>query len=281
MAEAAAVADPVDAPVADPAPIETPVVPVVVEGQVGDPAGVADTDAPKTPSLADFSDDDLLAHLRERKNGDGLSLEERLRKSERDKYETEQRKKLGTAENVQRRTARFLQKHGIDPADVDANDLGGLNVLSHLAHQDALGNIGEAWIKATADEFSIADRVLIDEALSKFKDDPTGIDDLASRMLLSVRDATRTRTLSEVSLSDVPEGSKLRGDINAEVQRLADAEIKARDLAAKRSDSPPAAPNGAPSATDDERFARMTTGEVSYLPEPERAKWRAWRAKQP
>jgi hypothetical protein len=287
MVQAQAAADPAAAaPTADPIvttdadPSEGQAV-VEAEGQAGAVVEGAVEEAPKPLSLADVPEADLLAHLRERKNADGLSVEDRLRKSERDRYEASRRLEAGKVESVTRRTQRFLERHGVDPSEATPEELGELNALSHYANLDALGNIGKAWAQATAEEFGAQDSVLLQEALARYADDPTGIDDLASKTWIAARDAVRTRTLAEASLSDVPEGSKLRADINAEAQRLADVELQARELAARQKDSPPSAPVGAPSASQEERYRSMNAGEVSLLPPAEYEAWMTWRAAQP
>jgi hypothetical protein len=272
-------ADP-NASAADPAGGQAP-------GDVQGQAGAAGTESGQAPdgggtgaearaplSLADLSDDDLIAQLRERKNGDGLSLEDRLRKSGADQAIARQRAEAGKVENVQRRTARFLQTHGIDPADASREELGELNALSALAEQDALGRIGRAWVQATADEFSVLDRTLLEDSLAAATDDPSGIDALASRMWIAAREATRLKTLAESSLKDVPEGSQLRAEINAEAQRLADAELSARALAASRPDSPPTAPIGAPPSSNLERYRSMSTEEAARLPDADFADYK-------
>ena len=230
---------------------------------------------------ADVSDDDLIAQLRERKNSDGLSLEDRMRKSERDRYAAEERRRLGTVESVQRRTSKFLQKYGLDADDVNPDDLGELNALSELAPLDALGNTGEAWVRATAAEMGMSEDPLLAEALAKYRDDPSDIDSLASRMLLSMRDTVSKRTLAEASPEDVPDGSQLKQWLNTEASRLADAELLAREVALQQKDSPPTARVGAPNPIQDEKFRQMTVAEVSYLPDVDRALWRDWRGRQP
>ena len=273
-----------DAIETDPGTPETDPSGLVPEGDEGvagavDEGTVAEVSEPLWH--ADVSDDDLIAQLRERKNGDGLSLEDRMRKSERDRYAAEERRRLGTVESVQRRTSKFLQKYGIDSDDVNPDDLGELNALSELAHLDALGNTGEAWVRATAAEMGMSEDPLLAEALAKYRDDPSDIDSLASRMLLSMRDTVSKRTLAEASPEDVPDGSQLKQWLNTEASRLADAELVAREVALQQKDSPPTAPVGAPNPIQDEKFSQMTVAEVSYLPDVDRALWRDWRGRQP
>ncbi len=269
-AAVAPIADPAAPVVADPSQGQAP---VVSEGTAGDAAPGTPVEAPKPLSVADLSDDDLLALLRERKNGEGFSLEDRIRKSGVDRYVADWQRKQGQSEIVQKRVGRILEQHGIDPSELGQGEAGELLSLYGLAAQDALGNIGRAWVKATADEFSVSDRTLLDDALLRFTEDPTGIDDLASKMLIAVRDTVRGKTLAESSLTDIPEGSKLRADLMVEAHRLADVELKARATAAGRVDSPPVAPRGGPVGSRTEQYRSMTAQQAARLPAPEYAEW--------
>ncbi len=282
-----AVVDPTAAPAADSPVVTTPDSPVVASPAAvaaSSPVEVADpglgAEAPKPLSLADVSDDDLLAHLRERKNGDGLSLEDRLRKSERDRVESDVRKQAGKRENVEKRTLRFLEAHGIDPSEVTRQEANELMSLYGLAQNDSLGTIGQAWVRATLDEFGVVDRALAEDALKQYMDDPTDIDALASTMLLAVRDTVAKKTLAESSLKDVPEGSKLHGEILAEANRLAAAEIAAQQTTANTPGKVPTAPIGGPGGDEETEFRAASAGQVSYYPADKMARWRSWKSKQ-
>ncbi len=239
-----------------------------------------DAEAPKPLSLADVTDDDLLAHLRERRNGDGLSLEDRLRKSERDRVESDIRKQAGKSENVQKRTLRFLEAHGIDPSEVTRAEANELMSLYGLAQADSLGTIGQAWVRATAQEMGMGDDPLLEEALARYVDNPTDIDALTSQMLHAMRDSVTKKALAESSLKDVPEGSKLHGEILAEANRLAAAEIAAQQTTANTPGKVPTAPIGGPGGDEEQRFALMNAAEVSYLDDATRTRWKTWKLKQ-
>ena len=76
--------------------------------------------------------------------------------------------------------------------------------------------------------------------------------------------------IAAASISDVPEGSKLHGEIKAEVQRLLDGEISARKLEAMpKGEAPPAtpasggAPNGRKNMTDFKTPGELLDAAVS------------------
>lgn len=117
--------------------------------------------APQRPSLAEFSDDDLMAHLRERKDANGLSIEDRLRKSERDRTRAELRKQQGDEKVLNRWENELLRKHGIDPESMSEEDRAQARYLSQVAAERQRIDVARTFVDGVMGQFDEQERTNI------------------------------------------------------------------------------------------------------------------------
>lgn len=114
--------------------------------------------AQERPSLSAFSDDDLMAHLRERKDANGLSIEDRLRKSERDKTRAELRRQQGDKDVLNRWETELLRKYGVDPDSMSDEDRAQARYLSQIASERQRIDVARTFTEGVLEQFDEQER---------------------------------------------------------------------------------------------------------------------------
>ncbi len=223
-----------------------------VQAEAGTPTAPAEAKPSGEAEPATPAEPTTLAELTERHEWAAEALAARDAERENagaQRREASLRREAGSRESTQQNVSRLLA------------------AWDELEPEDRAKNAGWAYDLATANAAVESTRVL-GESVRQMYDVPADVVEKA----LSFRESDNpdwggyTKTLIDgavavgvgaASISDVPEGSKLHGEIKAEVQRLLAGEITARKLEAMpKAEAPPAtpasggAPNGRKNMTD-------------------------------
>lgn len=89
-------------------------------------------------------------------------------------------------------------------------------------------------------------RSAIEIAVNMAEGDPDKLMRVFGQLWTGFGQRVADETVANISLDDLPEGSKLRKDIEARVAKEVEAELKARETAANKQEVPPRTSNGTP-----------------------------------
>lgn len=203
-------------------------------------------------SLADIPDDDLLAHLRERKDGSGLSLEDRLRKSERDRERERIRREQGSNERAQQYHAWLTEQI---ESGKSAEEIAKQTPTFVKANQDYVtAETARAWVETALPHFGVQEQEVLNSVLEGFIEsgDVEGLKELAGKTWNAAAAKVKQSAVSDLSLSDIPADSKLHQDVQAHIQSEVEKELAAREKErVETPENPPRTPSGgAPAGID-------------------------------
>lgn len=256
----------VDSPVESDAPTDDVVQePETVEGAV---------EQSPTFSLADLSDDDLLNHLRERKDGSGLSLEERLRKSERDRERERIRREQGSVDRAQQYHAWLTEQL---EAGKSAEEIAKQTPTFVKANQDFLTTeLAKAWVEAALPLYGVPEQEVIASVLEGFVEngDVNGLGELAKKTWDAAHAKAKQSAVYDIkTLDEIPADAPLRAALREHVQSEVEKELKAREVEqVETPENPPRTPQGSVPAGI-ERYLNMGAREAASLPEAEYREW--------
>lgn len=191
----------------------------------------------QTPDYSRLSEDDLIRLNKER------GIEARIRESARREIEQQQRLEAGRSEVVEREVTALLDsaREALERGeDVPRNIRERIGLAWQRAQ--ATGTVGALTAYAEQleanDEIDVSTRATAVRLLKE--NDTVGYFDTLNQGLVAAR-------LKQSRLKDVPEGSPLHKDVDAEVERRLAAEMKARGIEAKpKRDPAPPVPVGTP-----------------------------------
>ena len=201
----------------------------------------------------------------ERKNGENTA---------RQRLENEWRREQGSVRHAAQVQEMWANKYGIE---LDEEDSQGLPLLMRPVESYVRREIGGQILGAALDHFSIEERQLLERMASEYDGDPDKFLGFASEAVQAVYEKGRRATLAG-SLSDVPDGSPLRKEIDAHIaervkQELA-SELEAQQEEAKQDfrqrNRPPSTQRGrTPAATNRNRYLSMSAQDIARLPAEE------------
>jgi hypothetical protein len=152
--------------------------------------------------------------------------------------EAQLRREAGSRENTRTGVERTLRAVGVDPDSVP--DKSGFDLLYANAH----GNAHDAVMRAVAENVRSAfgaDPVAaaaIDAGMERTGDELTKF---SEALFSAAVDAEARRRVTDTKLADVPQGTQLTKDIEAEITRRVDLEVKAAGIESRPRRQP--APN--------------------------------------
>lgn len=210
--------------------------------------------APVRHTLADFSDDEIEGDDRIR------SLLARREESARRKAQREQQRQAGSNQQVQYAVATLLNQ--VNSGDLTPEQFANAaQQVIHANRVSAAHEIAEELPGALMRQWTLP--VEVREKALEARDDGN-IDTYVSTLIGGAVDVE----LSKRRLRDVPEDSSLHRDIQAEVNRRVEAEMKAKAVQEQpKRETPPATPRGqaggAGIKSAEDAITKYIAGEIS------------------
>jgi hypothetical protein len=225
-------------------------------------------------SWTDVPDDDLMAQLRERKDGSGLTLEDRLRKSERDRERERIRREQGSNDRAQAYHTWLTEQ--IDSGK-SAEEIAKQTPTFVKANEEFVtAQLGSAWAKATLDHFDVQDREVLNTVIDGYVESGNveDMNALAGKLWEAAKSKVeQSAVLNIESVEDVPKDSKLYASMRKWHEEELGKEIAAREAEARgTTENPPRTPQGSVPAGS-ERYIDMPAREASALPDEEYKAW--------
>lgn len=226
--------------------------------------------APERPSLRDLldgrTDDELESDERIQ------SLVARRQESARQRERDHVLREAGKREATRQRVTQMLNEWGVDPDEVGPGGLVKAETAYTLAEQAALHEFLSAVAKASADNlgFTPEQRQAIEVAVDNTRS-LDGLRDIANNLMEQSNAAASRKQFDEIDIGGIPEGSKLRNSINAEIARRVTEELRAKAIEETPvKDAPPATPGGAATRTNDPLRDRLMNEGIPMTDEASR-----------
>ncbi len=212
-------------------------------GDVAEPAAESMPDTPvetiaepDPPSLSDLDVDALRAARPD--------LVEVLANAERQRTQAQMRKEAGSQEVTRSIAEAQMRKLGVDPATVEDPSAWHLMAANSRAYEH--DGVMRAIAQNVVDQYGLDPTVRagLDTTIEGLNGD--NLTNYTAKLFGDAVEGRATAKVSEVRLDDIPEGTQLRKDLDAEIARVRAAERKAAQLEANPTKEPPPSTAGTP-----------------------------------
>ena len=239
-----------------------------IEGAVSN-GDVAVAVGESTFNVADLlnSDDGILQVAEKYPNLKGLLEKAKLdgENTGRQRREAELRRDQGSIERAQAYHEWLLtqiREYGDIPPD-----LAKQTPLMVKANEDYVrAELGKAWVETTLGHFGESEAGIIRSLTDSMKSDPDSLADLAAKTWDAAANNIRKSALVDLSLSDIPSGSKLHQEITARIQSELTSELGAQRASGARRENPPTTPVGAIAGG-------FNAEEIASMPDADRSRF--------
>lgn len=196
-------------------------------------------DEPDPLPLPDLSAVDLDTLRSERPD-----LVEVLANAERQRTEAQMRKEAGNRENIRAVAEAQMRKLGVDPATVEDPSAWHLMAQTNQAYEH--DQVMRAIAQNVADSYGLNPEIRAGFEQTIETLNGQGLTDYAGKLFGEAVEGRAAAKVSEVRLADIPDGSQLRKDLDAEIAKVRAAERKAAQLAANPPKEPAPSTSGTP-----------------------------------
>lgn len=232
----------------------------------GSNEAVADGGSTFDPSLLE-SDEGILKIADKYPNLKGL-LEKQRKDGEnigRQRLESELRKDMGSIARAQAYHENLIKK--IEETGYIPPELIRQTPLMVKANEDWVkSQLSKAWVEATLNNFGESEAGVIRSILDSMEENPDGMVDIASKTWEAAAKTVKAKTLTDLSLDEVPQDSKLYKQIAEKVQKELETELNARNLQGNRRTNAPTTPSGAIAGG-------MNAEEIINMSDADRQRW--------
>lgn len=251
---------------------------VAGEVEVSTPDEGATAEQPRF-SLSDIPDEELLSHLRERRDASGLSVEDRIRKSERDKTFAQLKREQGANERVQQ-YHQWLAEQVANGAS--AEEIARETPTFVKANEDfARVEVAKAFANKALDGFGLDDetRSAYAEQIEALTTEPERLYAIAEQ--LWEQGASRftenrvNERIGNLTLDEIPKDSRLHASLQAHIESEVTKELEARAAEKEPVANPPRTPKGTPGVDASSRYLAMSPQEQARLTPEEWAEFRS------
>lgn len=171
----------------------------------------------------------------------------------RQKVEADQRKQMASDEVLTDAAKRLALELGVEADDARVRQYAQAFTRPFIDRNQI--EINRLYIEGAKSSFTPDAQAAIDMAVEQAGDDGEALASIVTQLWQYRDSSSRADALNSTSLEDIPEGSKLRKDIDAYVTKQLEAELKARDIAANRQGAEPRTTTGAaPGANRDQEI---------------------------
>jgi hypothetical protein len=232
----------------------------------GSNEAVADGGSTFDPSLLE-SDEGILKIAEQYPNLKGL-LEKQRKDGEnigRQRLESELRKDMGSVARAQAYHENLLRK--IEETGYIPPELARQTPLMVKANEDWVkSQLSKAWVEATLANFGESEAGVIRSILDSMEENPDGMVDIASKTWEAAAKAVKAKHLTDLSLEEIPQDSKLHKQISEKVQKEIETEMNARNVQGNRRTNAPTTPSGAIAGG-------MNAEEIINMSDADRQRW--------
>jgi hypothetical protein len=200
-------------------------------------------DEPDPLPLPDLTGIDLDALKEQRPD-----LVEVLANAERQRTTDRMKKEAGNAQVTRALAEAQMRKLGVDPATV--TDASSWNLMAENARAYEQDAVMRSVAKSVADTYGLDPEIRagFETTIDGLNGQP--LTDMAGNLFREAVAGKAATQVSEVRLADIPQGSQLRKDLDAEIVKVRAAERKAAGISASTPKEPAPSSSGIPVNTD-------------------------------